>query len=97
MFVLAIGLLARSAIGPLAPLLNVIGQQRVCAAIFAAAFAINVVLCLVLIPVFGTMGAAISTSVALVAESVSLFFVTKRRLGLHGLIWGASTDIDTAT
>jgi O-antigen/teichoic acid export membrane protein len=96
MFVLAIGLLARSAIGPLAPLLNVIGQQRVCAAIFAAAFAINVVLCLIFIPVFGTMGAAISTAIALVFESVSLFFVTKRRRGLHGLIWGASKDIDTA-
>jgi O-antigen/teichoic acid export membrane protein len=96
MFVLAVGLLARSAVGPLAPLLNVIGEQRVCAMIFAGAFLTNLVLCLILIPLFGVMGAAISTAIALVVESASLFFVTKRRLGFHGLIWGASKSIETA-
>jgi O-antigen/teichoic acid export membrane protein len=42
---------------------------------------------LVLVPRYGGMGAAIATSSALVLESVLLFYVTKRRLGLHVFIW----------
>jgi len=90
MFILAIGLLARSAVGPLAVFLNMTGQQRACAAIFAVAFAVNGGLCLLLIPPFGIIGAGIATAGALAVESAALFFVTKRRLGLHALIWSAA-------
>jgi len=92
MFIFAVGLLARAAVGPLAAFLNMIGEQRACAGVFAGAFAANVLLCLILIPSFGIFGAAISISSALVLESAALFFLTKRRIGLHGLIWGAPKD-----
>lgn len=88
MFVLAIGLISRAAIGPVERLLNMVGQQRACALVYAAAFAINVVLCLVLIPRFGATGAAIATASAVMAESIMLFFTTKYRLGLHVFVWG---------
>jgi len=90
MFIFSIGLLARAAVGPLAAFLNMVGEQRACAGVFAAAFGANVVLCLALIPLLGIAGAAISMSAALVFESAALFFLTKRRLGLHGLIWGSA-------
>jgi O-antigen/teichoic acid export membrane protein len=90
MFIFAVGMLARAAVGPLAALLNMVGQQRACAAVFAGAFALNVLLCLILIPWLGTAGAAISISTALVFESAALFILTKRRLGFHGLVWGAA-------
>jgi O-antigen/teichoic acid export membrane protein len=90
MFILAIGLLSRSAVGPLAVFLNMIGQQRACASVFALAFVVNGVLCLLLIPPFGMIGAAISTAIALVVESATLFFITKRRLGFHSLSWGGA-------
>ena len=96
MFILSIGLLARAAVGPLAVFLNMIGQQRACASIFGAALVTNIVMCLILIPSFGTIGAAISMSTALVFESAALFLVTKRRLGFHGLIWGARTTVAPA-
>ncbi|MGD9768424.1 MAG: polysaccharide biosynthesis C-terminal domain-containing protein [Pseudolabrys sp.] len=89
MFILAVGLLARAAIGPIERLLNMLGQQRACAMVHAAAFGINFCLCLILIPLFGAAGAAISTAVALVFESIWLFVVTKRRLGFHVFVWGA--------
>jgi O-antigen/teichoic acid export membrane protein len=89
MFIFSIGLLARAAVGPLAAFLNMIGEQRACAVVIAAAFAVNVVLCLILIPWLGVAGAAASISTAVVCESVALFFLAKRRLGVHGLIWGA--------
>lgn len=83
MFLLAVGLLARSAIGPVERLLNMLGHQGICAAVYAAAFVLNLVMCFVLIPRMGAQGAAISTSLALVFETALLFYVTKRRLNLH--------------
>ncbi len=88
MFILAAGLLARAAIGPIERLLNMLGEQRACALIYAGAFAINLGLCLALIPRFGAVGAAAATAVALVIESIMLFRVTKSRLGFHVFIWG---------
>jgi O-antigen/teichoic acid export membrane protein len=90
MFILAAGLLSRAAVGPVEQLLNMLGEQRACALVYAFAFAANLVLCILLIPRLGATGAAIATSCAVVAESTLLFFVTKRRLGLHVLIWGRS-------
>ena len=87
MFILALGLLARAAIGPIERLLNMLGEQRICALVHAGAFAMNLVLCFTLIPLFGLAGAAISTAVALIFESVWLYAVTKRRLGFHVFIW----------
>jgi O-antigen/teichoic acid export membrane protein len=83
MFVLAVGLLARAAIGPAERLLNMVGEQRICAVVYAAAFITNLTLCLVLIPRLGLLGAAVATTTAVLVESSLLFIVTKRRLGLH--------------
>ena len=87
MFVLALGLLARASIGPVERLLNMVGEQRLCAMVYAAAFAFNLVLCLLLVKPLGPLGAAIATASALVLESILLFVVTKRRLGLHVFVW----------
>ena len=65
-----------------------LGEQRACALAYAIAFALNITLCLILIPRFGATGAAIATTAAVIAESGMLFFLTKRRLGLHVFIWG---------
>jgi O-antigen/teichoic acid export membrane protein len=88
MFILTAGLLARAAVGPVERLLNMLGQQSVCAAVYGFAFVLNLVLCIVLIPRIGVEGAAAATSTALIVESILLFCVTKCRLGLHVFIWG---------
>jgi O-antigen/teichoic acid export membrane protein len=88
MFILAVGLLARAAIGPIERLLNMLGEQRICALVYAVAFAVNIGLCFVLIPHFGMAGAAGATAIALVLESILLFTVTRKRLGFHVFIWG---------
>ena len=88
MFILAVGPLARATVGPVERLLNMVGEQRVCALVYAAAFVINHrAVRLLLIPLFGVAGAAIAISIAMILESVLLFFVTKQRLGLHVFIW----------
>ena len=81
--VLVIGLVARASVGPSERLLNMVGEQFSCAAVYAAAFSVNLVLCFVLIPRFGLIGAACSTASAIVIESVLLFVAIRMRLGLH--------------
>ena len=87
MFILAIGTIARASIGPGGRLLNMLGELRASALAVIGAFAINLLLCLMLIPPFGATGAAIATTTAFIVESVLLFIVTKRRVGLHIFIW----------
>ena len=86
--ILAIGLIARASVGPVERLLTMLGEQRICAAVYAGAFALNLVLCLILVPLLGLEGAAIATTTAMVVESALLFWVTRTRLGLHVFIWG---------
>ena len=88
MFILAAGLMARAAVGPVERLLNMVGEQTACATVYATAFVLNLGLCIVLIPRIGVAGAAVATSTALIVESILLFWVTKRRLGFHVFIWG---------
>jgi O-antigen/teichoic acid export membrane protein len=88
MFIAAIGLVVRSAIGPVERLLNMLGHQHICALAYALAFVMNVVLCIALVPRFGGHGAAAATSISLVFETVLLFWIVRRRLGLHMLAFG---------
>jgi O-antigen/teichoic acid export membrane protein len=88
MFILAVGMLSRAAVGPAERLLNMLGERKQCAAIYAGAFAINLGLCLLLIPPFGIEGAAAATSSALAVESILLYRIAKRRLGFHVFILG---------
>ena len=82
MCIMMVGLIARAAMGPSERLLNMVGQQKICAAIYGTAFAVNLVLCVALIPHFGLFGAAAATATAVLTESTLLFLVVRRRLGL---------------
>jgi len=83
MFILALGLVSRAAIGPMERFLNMLGQQRACALVYGSAFGINVALCLLLIPHFGATGAAISIATALIVETLALALVAKHKLGFN--------------
>lgn len=88
MFIAAIGLVVRAAIGPVERLLNMLGQQKICALAYALAFVMNVVLCIALVPHYGGHGAAAATSISLTFETVLLFWIVRQRLGLHVLAFG---------
>jgi O-antigen/teichoic acid export membrane protein len=87
MAILAVGMLARASVGPAERLLTMLGHQRVCAYAYVAAFAFNFGACIVLVPGYGTIGAAIATAGGFIVESVALFVIAKRSLGLHMFIW----------
>jgi O-antigen/teichoic acid export membrane protein len=88
MFVAAIGLVVRAAVGPVERLLNMLGHQYVCALAYGLSFVLNVVLCVALVPRFGGHGAAAATSISLTFETVLLFYIVRQRLELHVLAFG---------
>ena len=92
MFILAIGMLSRAAVGPAERLLNMLGERKQCAGVYAAAFSINLALCVLLIPHIGIEGAAVATSTALAVESILLYRIAKRRLGFHVFILGGGAQ-----
>ena len=87
MAILAVGLMARASVGPAERLLNMLGEQRVCAIAYAAAFAVNLVGCFVLAPRYGAIGVASATATAFIVESSLLFLIARRRLGLTMFVW----------
>ena len=87
-FILAAGLIVQASTGPAEAVLNMRGQERACALIYAVSFVGNLLACLLLIPQFGAVGASISATGALIMKSLLMFIVIKRRLSLHAFIWG---------
>lgn len=83
MVIVAAGLVARAAVGPVERLLNVVGSERLCAAIYGAAFLCNIGLNLLLIPRHGIHGAAAATALAYGLEALLLALAVHRRLGLR--------------
>jgi O-antigen/teichoic acid export membrane protein len=64
-----------------------LGEQRMCALVYACAFFVNLAGALLLAPTYGGLGVAAAMSGAIVVESILLFVVAKRRLQLHLFIW----------
>ncbi len=78
MLVLAGGLLAMAAAGPVQGLLVVTGHQNVTAIVLAATVFINAALNLALIPYWGLLGAAAATSLSLAFQALVLHVVVRR-------------------
>ncbi|MGL4490499.1 MAG: lipopolysaccharide biosynthesis protein [Rhizobiaceae bacterium] len=83
LFIMIIGVILRASIGPAESLLNMSGNERICAAIFALTLALNVGLAVFLIPAYGLTGAALSISIAMTFETLALMFVVWRRLKIR--------------
>ena len=82
MVVLFCGIIAKAMIGPGEVLLTMSGEHKICAAIYALVLAANLGLNIMMIPVWGLLGAAASTAAAMVIEAILLHIVIRRRLGI---------------
>lgn len=83
MAILAVGFLVRASFGPCEFLLNMLGEQRMCAAVLASAAVLDIALAFLLVPHLGIIGAALATATALIAASLLNSWVARRRLGLE--------------
>ena len=87
MAILVVGFLFRSAMGPAEFLLNMLGEQKRCAAVLAFTALLNIVLNLLLVPYFGLVGAASATSISLSTAALLHYAVVRARLGYEIAIW----------
>ena len=82
LFVLVIGVVMRASLGPAESLLNMSGNQNVCAWIYGATLMLSIGLCSVLVPLWGLWGAAVSFATGMVFEAIVLGIVVWKRLGI---------------
>jgi O-antigen/teichoic acid export membrane protein len=87
MLILVVGYLFRSSMGPAEFLLNMLGQQRVCAAVLVSTATLNVVLNFALVPAFGLLGAATATSASLVTAALLNYLAVNRRMEIDIAVW----------
>jgi O-antigen/teichoic acid export membrane protein len=83
MFILVMGFLFRAAMGPSEFLLNMMGQQKLCATVLAVTAALNVALNFALVPRYGLVGAATATALALMFAASMNNLVARNRLGIN--------------
>jgi O-antigen/teichoic acid export membrane protein len=79
--VLLLGLLARASVGPAEQLLVMTDNQMRCAYAYAWAFGANIVLCLLLVPAYGGIGAAASTALSYLTASLLVEREVRHKLG----------------
>jgi O-antigen/teichoic acid export membrane protein len=87
MAILVVGFLTRSAMGPTEFLLNMQGEQRLCALVMMGAAVLNIALNLILVPRYGMTGAATATAISLMMAALLNAAVAKRKLGIDVAIW----------
>ncbi len=87
MMILVIGFLFRSSMGPAEFLLNMLGQQRICATVLATTAVLNIALNFTLVPAFGLLGAATATSLSLVAAALMNYLAVSRKLEIDVAVW----------
>lgn len=87
MCILVVGFLFRSSMGPAEFLLNMLGEQALCATVLFASAVVNLALNFALVPTWGLIGAAASTSIALMMAALMNYVVVWRRLEIEIAIW----------
>lgn len=87
MAILVFGFLFRSSMGPAEFLLNMLGEQALCATVLFASAVLNIALNFALVPHWGLVGAATATSLSLVMVAIMNSVVVWRRLEIEIAIW----------
>ncbi|CAH1660069.1 Lipopolysaccharide biosynthesis protein [Hyphomicrobiales bacterium] len=94
--VLCAALVIAAALGPGEDVLTMLGQERACARIYMTALAAGLLAHLVLIPVYGAMGAAMAMALGLGLRGVLMASVAYRRLDLVLPVWGGLLVVPAA-
>lgn len=85
------GVVLQSSFGPAEDLLNMLGEERVCALASGLVLALAAALNCLLIPSFGVLGAAAAMATGAVCRGIALSLLARRRLGLATTILGPTS------
>jgi O-antigen/teichoic acid export membrane protein len=86
--ILCVGQFAYSATGAVTNLLLMAGEERFSVLATGIGAVTNVVLCVVLIPIWGVEGAAVATTASLMVSEVLMLLFARKALGIHLTILG---------
>jgi len=84
--ILSIGYVARCTVGPLEYLLSMTGKQVIATKIICTSAVVNAGLNFLLIPQFGTIGAAVATLTALIFNLTVLAIAVRRLMGINAFM-----------
>ncbi len=88
LIILAFGHLVNAASGPLADLLHLTVHQRASGAIALGGVALTFTLSVTLIPRWGIEGAALATTLAMLAQNATMYVFVRRKLKIDTLAFG---------
>lgn len=83
MFILAAGLVIKAMFGPAEYLLNMLGEQKLCALVLFITAALNLMFNILLIPAFGLVGAATATALSLTLAALLFYLLIRIRLNIN--------------
>jgi O-antigen/teichoic acid export membrane protein len=86
------GHLVRASTGPVETMLNMTGHHRDTMRVYGVAAAACIVLNLILIPMLGILGAALSVYGAIAGASIALSYLVRRRLGITAFVFALSRN-----
>ena len=95
--ILVFGYFIETCTGPGATLLSLTDHQDVCAKVYIGSALLNVLLNLILIPIFGISGAALATATSVVAAALCHLVLVNLRMGVYPSILSAWRAIDAST
>lgn len=88
MAVLAVGLVIKAMFGPAEYLLNMLGEQKLSAAVLFATALLNILLNFLLIPQFGLLGAATATATSLISAALMFYLAIRFKLNINIFAFG---------
>ena len=88
--ILSLSQLVIAAVGPVDVLLSITGYQDRCLRVFALSLVSAVVLNLMLVPIWGIVGAAIAVFLVVVLWTTWLYYIVVRHLGIRPSVFSLS-------
>ncbi|WP_281288520.1 flippase [Marinobacter piscensis] len=85
--ILCLGQLVNASAGSVALVLNMTGNDKSTVIGAALALIVNLILCLILVPFLGLVGAAIGYSISLSVWNVLLMFMVRKKLGINTFVF----------
>jgi O-antigen/teichoic acid export membrane protein len=90
--ILLVGQMVNSAVGSVGLLLNMTGHERETLRWSAAAAGINIVLNLLLVPLYGFQGAAAATTISMILWNTLFWLAVRRRLGINSSAFNVRSE-----
>ena len=87
LIILALGQVINASAGPVGYLIILTGHQREAVKVYSSTLLINVALMLLLVPLFGSMGAAIATSAAMMVTNIWLSLLARKCIGINTFVF----------